>query len=298
MSPWNCPGAYAIIPYIEHAFGIYHVRGGLSTISEKMTKIFTMHGGRIHYQTPVKKLLIKNKTAVGISLENGNDVYADHIIVNSDFAYAASHLFPENELSKYKKSKIEKMKRSCSTWMMYLGIDGKLDLRTHSIFFAKNYKENIQGIFRGEITYDDLSFYVRNAADVDDSLAPKGKSGIYILVPTPNLEHEIDWNDASKKIEHYVLKTLETKLGCANLKERIETKKVITPPEWETEFNVYKGAVFNLAHSLDQMLWFRPHNAFEDIKNCFLVGGGTHPGSGLPTIYESGRIVADLLSKK
>jgi phytoene desaturase len=26
-----------------------------------------------------------------------------------------------------------------------------------------------------------------------------------------------------------------------------------------------------------------------------LVGGGTHPGSGLPTIYESGRISANLI---
>lgn len=39
------------------------------------------------------------------------------------------------------------------------------------------------------------------------------------------------------------------------------------------------GATFNLAHSLDQMLYFRPHNEFECVKNCYLVGGGTHPGS-------------------
>ena len=37
---------------------------------------------------------------------------------------------------------------------------------------------------------------------------------------------------------------------------------------------------------------------FEEIDNCYLVGGGTHPGSGLPTIYESGRIVANLISNK
>ena len=30
----------------------------------------------------------------------------------------------------------------------------------------------------------------------------------------------------------------------------------------------------------------------------YLVGGGTHPGSGLPTIYESARISANLISKK
>lgn len=47
----------------------------------------------------------------------------------------------------------------------------------------------------------------------------------------------------------------------------------------------------------EQMLYLRPHNKFEDIPGLYIVGGGTHPGSGLPTIIESGRIAADLISK-
>ena len=43
------------------------------------------------------------------------------------------------------------------------------------------------------------------------------------------------------------------------------------------------------------MLVFRPHNRFEEFAGCYLVGGGTHPGSGLPTIYESGKISSRLI---
>ena len=43
------------------------------------------------------------------------------------------------------------------------------------------------------------------------------------------------------------------------------------------------------------MLWMRPNNRFEEVENLYLVGGGTHPGSGLPTIYESGRISSKLI---
>jgi phytoene desaturase len=50
-----------------------------------------------------------------------------------------------------------------------------------------------------------------------------------------------------------------------------------------------------MAHSLDQMLHLRPHNRFEDIGQMYLVGGGTHPGSGLPVIFESARITSRLL---
>ncbi len=38
------------------------------------------------------------------------------------------------------------------------------------------------------------------------------------------------------------------------------------------------------------MLHRPPHNRFEDLESVYLVGGGTHPGSGLPVIYESSRI--------
>ncbi len=50
-----------------------------------------------------------------------------------------------------------------------------------------------------------------------------------------------------------------------------------------------------MAHSLDQMLHRRPHNRFEDLRNVYLVGGGTHPGSGLPVIFESAKISSRLL---
>ncbi|MGZ4963212.1 MAG: hypothetical protein ACXWC8_11715, partial [Limisphaerales bacterium] len=55
------------------------------------------------------------------------------------------------------------------------------------------------------------------------------------------------------------------------------------------------GATFNLAHTLGQMLHLRPRNRFEDLDGVYLVGGGTHPGSGLPVIFEGARISSKLL---
>lgn len=65
--------------------------------------------------------------------------------------------------------------------------------------------------------------------------------------------------------------------------------------DWRDQYSIYQGATFNLGHNIRQMLFFRPHNRFEEVGNCYLVGGGTHPGSGLPTIYESARISTDLI---
>jgi phytoene desaturase len=43
------------------------------------------------------------------------------------------------------------------------------------------------------------------------------------------------------------------------------------------------------------MLHARPRNHFNDLQQVYLVGGGTHPGSGLPVIYESARISARMM---
>jgi phytoene desaturase len=117
-------------------------------------------------------------------------------------------------------------------------------------------------------------------------------------VPVANNESGIDWDAIKDEYREKVLDTIERKTVMKDLRKHIEAIKVITPKDWENEYNVFYGATFNLAHNLGQMLYWRPHNRFEELDNCYLAGGGTHPGSGLPTIYESARISSNLISKK
>jgi phytoene desaturase len=91
---------------------------------------------------------------------------------------------------------------------------------------------------------------------------------------------------------------MEARTPYKNIRQHIRTQVLITPWDWENKRDIYKGATFNMGHGLGQLLNFRPHNKFEDFDRCYLVGGGTHPGSGLPTIFESARIAANLISKK
>ena len=298
MSPWECPGAFAMIPYVEQQFGIYHVQGGLSEVAKAMAKVVTEEGGNIHYNTKIKGIIVEGKTAKGVILESGEQVLADKVIVNADFAYAMNNLISEGKLKKYSPSNLAKKKYSCSIFMLYLGVKKQYDLNHHTIAFAKNYEKNVEDIFNGRLTDKDFSVYVCNASKTDLTLAPAGKSGLYVLVPVPNNQSGIDWKTQSAILREQALDILEKRFGLTDIRESIEVEKNLTPADWENDFSVQYGAVFNLGHQLRQMLWFRPHNQFEELKNVYLVGGGTHPGSGLPTIYESGRIVANLISKK
>ncbi|MEM4637788.1 MAG: phytoene desaturase family protein [Candidatus Woesearchaeota archaeon] len=300
MSPWTCPGQFMIIPYIEHAFGIYHVEGGLSEISSAMEKVFKFNKGTLKLSSPIKKIIISDGKAIGVELENGKKEYADDIIINADFAYAITNLIDRKDwhyIKRWNPKKLKDKKYSCSTFMIYLGVDKIYNMPHHTIVFASDYKKNVDDVFINKRLSDDVSIYIRNASINDKKIAPKGHSAVYILVPVSNTDSEINWSKEKKRFRELVINTIKQKTIMKDIDKHIKTEIIITPQDWGKN-NIYNGATFNLAHTIDQMLYLRPHNRFEDIKNLWLVGGGTHPGSGLPTIYESGRITANMISKK
>jgi phytoene desaturase len=178
--------------------------------------------------------------------------------------------------------------------MMYLGIKGKFDLPHHTIHIAEDYEKNLDEIENQHVLSEDPSFYVQNACVTDPGLAPRGHSTLYLLAPVAHQHPNVDWNKERGRYRELLLRQIK-KAGHDLDPARIRYERVIAPADWDTRYEIYRGATFNLAHSLDQMLHLRPHNRFEDLDGMYLVGGGTHPGSGLPVIFESARISSRLL---
>lgn len=302
MSPWKCPAAFMIIPFAEHSTGVHHAVGGLNSISKAMEKVIEEDGGKIYLSNPVKELIIeregekKEKPAVkGIILENGERVGADHIVINADFAYAMSNIVDREYRIKYTDEKLAKMDYSCSTFMIYLGVDKVYPINHHNIIVSDNYKVYINEVTKKRILSSDPTIYIQNPSVSDSTLAPKGKSAIYISVPVPNNTSNINWNNEKHKYRDFIIRKIKEKTELKDIDSHIEVEKIITPYDWEKEYNIYNGAVYSFSHKSSQMFYYRPHNACEEFKNCYITGGGTHPGSGLASIYESGRIAANMI---
>ena len=297
MSPWQCPATFTILSLIEHRWGIFHPIGGLNAISAAMGKAIQNAGGHIHLETPVKKIVIENRTAKGLLLTNGQTVLGDSVIMNPDFAWAMSNLVDASDRKKYTDQKLSQLQYSCSTFMMYLGVDKQYNIPHHNIIFAQDYRKNVNEIVTEKCLSNDPSFYIQNPSLIDPTLAPKGHSALYILVPTPNRTAPIDWEKEKIPFRNKILALIREKTELTDLDAHIAVEKVITPLDWEKTYHLYQGATFNLSHIISQMLYLRPRNRFEEFAKCYLVGGGTHPGSGLPTIYQSGRIAASLIQQ-
>lgn len=293
MSPFRCPSLFSILSFLEYEYGVYHPIGGCAEISAAMARVARRLGVEINLGEPVEEILFEDRKAIGIRTRTGIQK-ADAVVVNADFARAMEKLVPEELRPGWANKKLGKKKYSCSTFMMYLGVEGRFDLPHHTIYIAKEYQRNLDDIENKHRLSEDPSFYVQNACVTDPTLAPAGKSALYVLAPVTHQHPNVDWSREREGFREVVLKQIR-KAGYDVKQERIRYERVITPADWDTRYEVYRGATFNLAHSLDQMLHLRPRNRFEGVEGLYLVGGGTHPGSGLPVIFESARISSRLL---
>jgi len=293
MSPFRCPSLFSILSFLEYEYGVFHPIGGCAALTEAMARVATKMGVDIRLDVPVEEVIVEGGRAVGVHTPEG-EIRADALVVNADFANFMTRHVPASARRRWTDKVIAGKKFSCSTFMIYLGIDGRFEIPHHSIYIAKDYERNLDEIENRHVLSEDPSFYVQNACVTDPTLAPSGQSTLYILAPVSHMHPNIDWNRERTRYRNLLLSKLD-RIGITDLEKRIRFEHITTPADWESKGAIYRGATFNLSHTLKQMLHFRPGNRFEDIDDMYLVGGGTHPGSGLPVIFESARITTRLL---
>ncbi len=294
MSPFRCPSLFSILSFLEYEHGVYHPIGGCGAVSEAMAKIATEMGVEIHYSEPVESLEFEGRRIT--AARTSQDRYeADATVVNADFARTMTRLVPDAIRRRWNDRRISSRRFSCSTFMLYLGIEGRYDdISHHTIYLSEDYRQNLADIEQGHVLSTDPSMYVQNACVTDSTLAPPGTSTLYLLIPVTHRHPNVDWRREAPRFRELALDQME-RVGIRGVRERIRFEKMLTPDDWQDGYEIYRGATFNLSHDLGQMLHMRPHNRFEDVERMYLVGGGTHPGSGLPVIYSSARITAGLL---
>ena len=296
MSPFQCPSLFTILSFLEYEYGVWHPTGGCAAVSQSMARVAQEMGVEIRLNEPVTGFEFEGKRPTAAITDQAR-YDADAVVVNADFAHAMTKLVPDANRSRWTDTKLERKKFSCSTFMLYLGLDlppDALDLEHHSIFLAHDYAKNLDEIENQHTLSANPSVYVCHPGKTDPTMAPAGQTALYVLAPVTHQTDNVDWPSATAGFRETVFQQL-AKLGLPDLKPHIRYEKVVNPDTWQRDYAVHRGATFNLAHNFAQMLHLRPRNRFEDLDGVYLTGGGTHPGSGLPVIYQSALISTQLL---
>ena len=152
----------------------------------------------------------------------------------------------------------------------------------------------LSDIFTKKTLTEDFSLYLHMPTLTDPSLAPPGCDAFYVLAPVPHLGSGTDWRTAAKPYRDQIMQFLEQHY-LPDLSKHLVSEHMITPLHFHDTLNSYLGSAFSVEPILTQSAYFRPHNQSEELPNLYFVGGGTHPGAGLPGVLSSARIAEKLI---
>ena len=291
LSPFEAPTLFSLLQYSELANGVWFPMGGMSRIIESLVNIAQKSGVRFLYNAAVRQIDVNGRRATGVTLKDGQRFRADVVVANADLPYVYRQLLPDDGTA----DRLDRKRYSCSALMFYWGVDKRYPhLHPHHLFFAGDIRRNYRRVTENLPLYDDPSFYLHAPGRLDPSMAPQGQDTLTVVVPVGHLNEAAtqDWSMLKKRMRKIVLQRL-AEFGLKDLEQHIKFEISSTPLDWQARFNLVKGASHGLSHNLTQMGYFRPHNRHARYRNLYFVGASTHPGTGLPVVLVSARLVSE-----
>jgi len=298
LSPFEAPAVYSLLPYTELAEdGLWFPEGGMYALIQAMEKVAEELGVKVHLNSPVEEVVVQKGQARGVRV-NGEEVAADAVLVGADLPYAYRELLPDAANGDFGwRRKREKLEYTASAFMLYLGIDRKLDgMLHHNFYLSPKYRENFEQIFRDHALPDDPSFYAVVPSRTERGMAPEGMESLFVLVPVPHLGPNVDWERDGPAFKEKVYELLERRCGVS--RESVVYEKVRTPLDWRDEYNLEEGAAFGIGHGILQVGYFRPPMVSRSVGGLYFVGASTRPGTGVPLVTIGARLVAERIGRE
>ena len=294
LSPFESPAIYSLLPYTEIAGGLYFPRGGMHAIPRALARLAGQLGVEFHYNADVMHLERAGRRVRAGVLADGTRLPADVILANADLPYVCETLLGEPH------PRVGRLDFSCSAFLLYLGVGRTYPgLTHHALVVPRDLRAACEDIFDRRRIPTDPPYYLCNPSKTDPALAPPGCENLYVLVPVPSQApgKEIDWDVEGPRLEAAMLERLE-RFGLCDLRHHVVARRRFTPVDFTRDFSATRGEAFGLAHGMDQVGWFRPHNRHPRYENLYFVGQSTHPGCGVPMVLISARLVTERIAEE
>lgn len=293
-TPFDTPAVYTLLTYTELVHDGYHnVKGGMYKIIESLMLEIEKSGIDILYNTEVVNFKSENAKITGFIDQKGAIHSADLFVVNADAASFRGKILGRPNFS---DEKLDKKKWTMAPFTMYLGVKGKLpNIDHHNYFLGTDFKDYSSKIFKNSASLDQPYYYVNVLSKHNPESAPEGCESVFVLCPVPDLRYKPNWDDRDKLADN-IIKDLSERIGY-DIAPNLITKTIYDPINWEKTFNLYRGSGLGLAHDLNQIGAFRPKNYDEKYSNLFYVGASTTPGTGLPMVVISSKLVTERIIK-
>ncbi len=309
LGPRSPGTAYVLLHHymgeIDGAFRAWgFARGGTGAISEAIAGAARRFGTDIRTEAPVAQIIIRGGRAVGVALENGEEIFAQVVVSGLDPKRTFLGLVEAGHLPSEFVEGMQRFRIRGSSGKVNLALSELPDFRClpgegPHLRGAISISPSVEYLERA---YDDAKygdFSQRPYMDIvipsliDPAMSPPGRHVMSIFVQYAPYNLTGGWDDTRR--EEFGDTVIDTLAEYApNIKDAILHRQVLTPWDMEQSFGLTGGNIFHGELSLHQLFFLRPvpewANYRSPINNLYQCGSGTHPGGGISGA--SGRLAA------
>jgi phytoene dehydrogenase-like protein len=272
------------------------VDGGMGAVSEAIASSARSRGAEIRKNAPVARILVRDGRAVGVALENGDELRAPVVASNCDPKVTFLRLVEPAHLPPEFLEDIRRFRSEGTSCKINLALNGPPEFTCLPGAPGPQHRATMhicESIDYIERAWDDAKFGRPSERPMlemtvptmyDPSLAPPGRHvmGIFIQY-APYTLREGNWDEQREPFFQRVLDVISR--YAPDIRSVIEHSLVLTPLDLERRFGITGGNIFHGEMSLDQMFVLRPAAGWAryrtPVKGLYLCGSGAHPGGGV-----------------
>jgi phytoene desaturase len=293
--PRRAPAALAVVPYVEHTFRGWTVRGGLRRLVEAVHERVLERGVTVMTGIAARSITTAGGRVDGVVLEDGRRLPADIVVSDIDARTLYGSLLPLPR----EQRRLDRATPSLSGFTVLAGVRGRTaGVRPHSVLFPAEYDAELDAVFGDDARpVDDPTLFV--SVSTDPALAPPGDESWFVLVNAPRHgsgRGAVDWDVAGVGTSYRdrILELLADR--GVDIRDRIAVCEHRTPADLQRLTGSPGGAIYGSSSNGARAAFLRPANR-SPVAGLFLVGGSAHPGGGIPLVTLSAAIVSEMIGR-
>jgi phytoene desaturase len=291
-SPYRAPATLAVIPYVEYAYGGWHIKGGLYRLVESLSALAGRAGVTLRTCARVERIEHDGRRSKGVLLADGSRLAADAVIMNGDASMT-------NALLGLKEAApLAQAARSLSGLVFLSGVKRTLpELPHHSVYFSHDYGREFAQLFDERRFPDDPTVYVSAPSRSDRSLVPDAAGETLFVMANAPANDGDEWTEAQILEARARVFARLSEGGFPDIESDTTVADVWTPRRIGERYAMPGGAIYGTHSHGWRRAFLRPPNKDARFAGLYYVGGSSHPGGGTPTVLLSAKITSELVER-
>ncbi|WP_159766861.1 phytoene desaturase family protein [Streptomyces sp. HM190] len=294
LDPRTTPASAAVLPYMEHAFGVWYVRGGLRELARAVYERCLARRVEFVFDTEITGIVEKDGRAAGVEWADGTVAEADFVVAGVapevlDRAVRQSVVRGPGEVP------AQRVRTSRLTVLLALR-GGRPEGTAHRTVVHAEDRDGELDLLFGTSSGTLARPTVTVVRPDDPAWVPDpGHEAIVLGAVVPARSGGDGPTAGSEFFEQYAQAVIDAaERAVPGLRDRLLWHEVRTPADIERATGATGGAVPAPALAAGDGSLLQPSNTTA-LPGLFTVGGWSHPGGGLPHAGMSGSLVAGLI---